>query len=1050
MAGAMQRTRIPDGATCTSLGLPVVDDEGPTLACSGCIEYAGRCLGKRIPPTRSKKAKCQEPFLYINVREQTKKDTFAKINAFLSPADCDATAARNDTLKDGGGDPQKQAPSCREVSPDALGVIGQHLRSMDEESSSPAVAGMDDNEDGGAEEPYDIQDLADAVTLTPGGPTTPMRSPSPKKKRKYEIGYHREVAGDVPVNGIPNTYTLIRAQQLSLLFKESAELRSLKQAVTAGKFNWKDGARWFIACGISQIPRASFYAVEQFIPCIIAALFLQAGIGGICYEALANSMPSGATIGNIVFDGAAECLAIQRARLAKARAVMLGCDKGQRHGFDHLPKCLSYFDIEKDRVESFCLDNDPTGGTSDATASAVAHSLRTKVGEEVLKELRGQSTDSGGGGTLHSLKEGLELRGYVSMYLYFVLPCTIHAWQRALQNGMESVFGLGGLGTRNLLQLVHSCYDLQQCFPGDELRAMWTLAVGKEEGAEGDTEIGDDGDTPNRMSAAVLTRWWYVNTAVVHLLEHWDKWQEIAQKSLNSSKSSTKVGKIASSILSLMDEPKLRADAEFVKAVSLSLFNHHLLWLQGYDEIAKDTGYRCRSMGERYYLMMEDLDKLHEGGWRENPAFADFLEASAKLPQRPPEVDSENGEAVSEVPADGRRVIFYREDCGSSADNFFRLFRSTCIKHFDTWRAENPVFMFAGDQDCATALANWTVSGDLPAEDAVSRTSQETHGSNSEAINLRKYIAFVTEKTTRDELSATQLVKEHGDAVQLLANGESLWKSEKESVCKLAFWCKVNIIPLMSNTQEVEAQVREASLVATMGRDPNTRSAVALVRSTVDIAANRAAVEEQSEKYRRGNQHMSGGVQGERTLRSSLAKKKQGTNDADEGSSVADSRLVGKSPRGAIRSKNLLETIDSFNQELDVRPDRAAHRKTLAAIYKSKGDRYNDIRIKEKMEKIEATMNTQRLPNSMQRQEGVDVTALMEGKLMLHHLRSQPHKEHLVEELTIRGVAGVNTSMKWTELCKLMKDKEKNKMGWFTPMSNFFKTHREEILQLEH
>jgi hypothetical protein len=84
----------------------------------------------------------------------------------------------------------------------------------------------------------------------------------------------------------------------------------LKKTATAGKFNFNDGSRWFVACGLSQIPWATFYAVEQFIPCIIAALFLQVGIGGICYEALANTMLSRATIGIIVFDGAAECLAI--------------------------------------------------------------------------------------------------------------------------------------------------------------------------------------------------------------------------------------------------------------------------------------------------------------------------------------------------------------------------------------------------------------------------------------------------------------------------------------------------------------------------------------------------------------------------------------------------------------------------------------------------------------------------------------------------------------------------------------------------------------------
>jgi hypothetical protein len=558
---------------------------------------------------------------------------------------------------------------------------------------------------------------------------------------------------------------------------------------------------------------------------------MQAGITSISFEALANSMPSQATIKSIAFDGAAECLVIQRARLSKACAVMLGCDKGQRHGIDHLPKCLSYFNLEDDRVESFCLDNDPTGGTSDSTAHAVAHSLNTKLGREVLQFLYAQSTDSGGGGTLYSLKEGLLTLNWVSDYLYFVLPCTIHAWQRALQNAMEGVFGLGGLGSRNLLQLVHSCYDLQQCFPGLELSAMWRIALG-EAGDE-----GSDRDTPNRMSAAVLTRWWYVNTAVVHLLENWDAWQEMAQTCRNANKSDTKVSKIASSILSLMKEPKLRADAEFVKAISLSLFNPHLRWLQGYDEIAKDFGYRCRNMGERYYLITEHLNRLCDGGWREDPAFEEFLAASAKVQVIE---DPESSETAEVARGDGRQFKFSPEDCGSSADTFFSLFQATCTKHFDTWRNDNAVFMFAGDQDCASALAHWTLSGDLPAENAISRTSKETHGNGSVPINPRAYILFVTSNETNEELSATRLVKEHGDAVKLLADGKSLWKSGKESVQTLATWCKKYLIPCMSSTHRVEAQVREASLVGTTGRDPNMRSAIALIRSTVDTTANKA------------------------------------------------------------------------------------------------------------------------------------------------------------------------------------------------------------------
>jgi hypothetical protein len=49
-------------------------------------------------------------------------------------------------------------------------------------------------------------------------------------------------------------------------------------------------------------------------------------------------------------------------------------------------------------------------------------------------------------------------------------------------------------------------------------------------------------------------------------------------------------------------------------------------------------------------------------------------------------------------------------------------------------------------------------------------------------------------------------------------------------------------------------------------------------------------------------------------------------------------------------------------------------------------------------------------------------------------------------ELQIRSVTGIDASMKWNELWKLMEEHEKNERGCFTPMSDFFKEHREDIL----
>jgi hypothetical protein len=64
---------------------------------------------------------------------------------------------------------------------------------------------------------------------------------------------------------------------------------------------------------------------------------------------------------------------------------------------------------------------------------------------------------------------------------------------------------------------------------------------------------------------------------------------------------------------------------------------------------------------------------------------------------------------------------------------------------------------------------------------------------------------------------------------------------------------------------------------------------------------------------------MNGGIQGKRIVLSSLSKRKQQANAADKESSSADPFLIGQTPRGALRSKHLLETIASFNKILDSR-----------------------------------------------------------------------------------------------------------------------------------
>jgi hypothetical protein len=102
------------------------------------------------------------------------------------------------------------------------------------------------------------------------------------------------------------------------------------------------------------------------------------------------------------------------------------------------------------------------------------------------------------------------------------------------------------------MQLTHSCFDLQRCYP-NIFKELWRL-------------INDGENLDSLMKKAVLTRWWYVTCAMGNLIKNWDAWLEVATQLVNLEGGSNKAGKIASSLFSLMQEPVLKCHALFVVA----------------------------------------------------------------------------------------------------------------------------------------------------------------------------------------------------------------------------------------------------------------------------------------------------------------------------------------------------------------------------------------------------------------------------------------------------------------------------------------------------
>jgi hypothetical protein len=68
--------------------------------------------------------------------------------------------------------------------------------------------------------------------------------------------------------------------------------------------------------------------------------------------------------------------------------------------------------------------------------------------------------------------------------------------QNASKSGVETVFGVGGIEKRNMMQLLHSCKDLEKYIGEDELPVQWKQAIANIQMIRlaSDDDANDDGD----------------------------------------------------------------------------------------------------------------------------------------------------------------------------------------------------------------------------------------------------------------------------------------------------------------------------------------------------------------------------------------------------------------------------------------------------------------------------------------------------------------------------------------------------------------------------
>ena len=344
----------------------------------------------------------------------------------------------------------------------------------------------------------------------------------------------------------------------------------------------------------------------------------------------------------------------------------------------------------------------------------------------------GCTTDSGGGGTGHSLHQKMKEEDLCCPDIsYLVGFCTLHTLQLTLANALEKTVGTGGLGKRNAVQLLHSIYDLQECMEFGLWKKEWNKAK---------DEVSVDGEANNfkfqKIPAPIITRWWTIGNAAQFLVHFATICRQVAENVRNwtgSGSSLTKATKIASGVISIMNEERIISDVKLIADFYSIFCAPHFSWMQkGDKKIGGTPGFLGRHMLSRYFLMYSCLDKLRDGGWKRVEEMVSFRNG----------LNDPGMDKFIEDPADGSRMT-QRRFQEKKADVFFQAAFDSLEKHYSRYSEE---FLFLSLYDeryvtkAVTSMLTREETGN-PNGDAVFHS--KAHNAD---INLREFNAFLQSK----------------------------------------------------------------------------------------------------------------------------------------------------------------------------------------------------------------------------------------------------------------------------------------------------------------
>ena len=777
---------------------------------------------------------------------------------------------------------------------------------------------------------------------------------------------------------IPSTHSIVTKRELGVLKAKSQKFDSLMKVVQSGRYTRTATGSSTLAFGVTLVPSCSYFGLSTLLPFAVGSVFEDAGIE-LDKSRLIESLPSSQTLRTLVTETAVDTVLLTRQSLQLNPHVYITCDKGNKKGNKNLAKVICWFDNLKKKVQTFLVDIDQSDENTSEVCDGLMHSLTRLFGNDTVITIRGQCTDSGGGGTKNALKLAIFQQQshhpaiHIERQLYVVGTCTLHNLQTAFKNAIVKVIGEGKLNDKNLSQMLHGAYNIQNYHEKDELCEMWIFVQMN----------GDAGLKFRTLQEPIVTRWWYFGMCACSFKKDFKIWKRLLKGIAKNSPRSSASWQVADATLQLMNNKQILNDLDLVVAFHECFLFPHFKFFQGGDPRTGNTpGFLARHVLVRYFLMIRDLESLEDGKWRENEKFQDYSRSYDNLNNR------------------------MKRRQNLKLTEFISTVKKSIKKHFNCWLMKDLFFLSVfSDRQTAQCVARM-IKGYR-----ISYTEADTYFCeyHNRRISMKQFFEFLKKGVTPNENSDDDdillhsrdvpIIKNFDVAVMLIANGCDVWSDQDISAELTNF--RDAFLKLYSafatNTHSAERAIKESGEVTLAPRTEEFRTILAIARGRMIQDALRCGI---------------------------VALKKLDEQGHFGENGAKEHQLKGKR-RTHFLMQELQKQFVNLKNYKDGMPVEEYERRRKAVKRSLTKNTFRTRRVRLKVEKLKESVGEADISGTDEENEEETMTPFMMGRIRYFDILMKDNILTVRRELQARNIA-FDGPPKWKPMIRLLKAHERD------------------------